>query len=978
MTLLNTWLNNSTNTPPIQTPIGIQIGSSLACLPIIVLTLYLIIQPLVSIWRRIKKQTTGIEVNKSDIDSQSIGALIAQKYIHDTDTETIETPNPTSVEFEDIFTQLMEDALNKENRQLIIALDNLDRVSANDAKAILSALQTFLQRSEHHPPEWFKKLYILIPYDKQGLQRLWENGSSDSVASAFIDKTFQLRFEVPPLLLSDWHSYLMSLLIKALPDYDSGEFHATYRVFAVEGARSKMLFTPRELKILVNQIGAINRQWKNTYPLPQVAYYVFLRRRGVDVPNKLLEHGFPPDDLITLLGDSVEDNLSALAYNTSVEHARQILLQPLIVTALSERNIKEIRRLQQMTGFWNIVQNIPFRHWLDGEETKLAYTAYCIEQLEIGNSEKPLVEVVIKSLQQACSNVTQWDDFTIDTAEGLVSLLRLTSDINLAEQIIKRLPPLERIRESEEEVKALRWVAALVYLLNNVKIMGYEEIYETGITVEATPAGYIYICNALYQQDKTREFWLYVKPSKEYAVISTEIINIIAQNSLTDIHVHAIKVMKVSNVINNWNAIGTQLADNLRIVDQKPPDRIRALLTAIWELHDDTNIDARINNLATQGHLLHHLHFAKTDPVAVAWCIYLFLRSVPDASPPNHVGNSTNGFNFLNAHILTTPDNHNEEVEEFITIIQQVQDYELLFTVLDQAKSSKAFILKCLKKLLTTPNILDVFTVEVILARWQFLLEEFTEDQIRNLFSLLIKKTQIIDNICVGEFDQSRIKLYSLITINGGAENPKFQQWCQEGLGAVTTQLWVSQLKSVGAKVHLLLDLLENGVSIKLGTNYQEALAEHGKSLVTDNRVTVNIPTERWNILLEPLAEETRNLLRSRLIMFAGQAEGKIRPEFFRIYGKEISHRKTLDEENNIVLQLFIPVVKLQNEKGLEWVANILTEYPDILNDKIPTHVDGFKTYVKEAVDSTEKEQLNEVMILIANHIGVDIPENRE
>ena len=55
-------------------------------------------------------------------------------------TLVTQTPDPTSVEFESIFRDLLDEALEPENRKLLIVVDNLDRVEPSDALSIWSTL----------------------------------------------------------------------------------------------------------------------------------------------------------------------------------------------------------------------------------------------------------------------------------------------------------------------------------------------------------------------------------------------------------------------------------------------------------------------------------------------------------------------------------------------------------------------------------------------------------------------------------------------------------------------------------------------------------------------------------------------------------------------------------------------------------------------------------------------------------------------
>jgi hypothetical protein len=248
---------------------------------------------------------------------------------------TIENPDRTSVEFERDFKDLLGDILLK-NRRLVLVLDNLDRVAPGDALAILSTLQTFLQTSEGTELQELDGLWIVIPYDPSGLKRLWGGQRGDgqgagskeeemniqSVAESMLDKRFQACFRVAPLVLSDWRSYFFKLLEVAFPEHTQSDYHSVYSVYHLaRWAGREASPTPRDLKIVVNQIGAIHRQWgEGEFPLHHIAYYAILLRQGRNVAQDLNGGRIPESNVASLLG-GCRDNLAAMWFNVPVDLA---------------------------------------------------------------------------------------------------------------------------------------------------------------------------------------------------------------------------------------------------------------------------------------------------------------------------------------------------------------------------------------------------------------------------------------------------------------------------------------------------------------------------------------------------------------------------------------------------------------------------------------------------------------------------------
>ncbi len=148
-------------------------------------------------------------------------------------------------------------------------------------------LQTFLQYSEHERPSWFRRLWVLVPFDRDGILRLWGDGAAGDrdggVAESFLDKTFQIRFRIPPPAISNWRSYLSAALASALPDHSEEDFHDVYRAFALRKGMEAAKPKPRDLKLFVNEVGAVHRQWQHAegLTLSDLACFVLLQRDGV-------------------------------------------------------------------------------------------------------------------------------------------------------------------------------------------------------------------------------------------------------------------------------------------------------------------------------------------------------------------------------------------------------------------------------------------------------------------------------------------------------------------------------------------------------------------------------------------------------------------------------------------------------------------------------------------------------------------------
>jgi hypothetical protein len=292
----------------------------------------------------------------------------------DTDTTTtgIERGDPTSVEFEQLFSNALDASLT-DSRRLLLVLDNIDRVEASDAKKVLATMQTFTSTASPKR-SWSECVWTLIPYDPTGLDRLWDTSSVDTeesagdpksltspTSAAFIDKVFQIRFETPPLVLSDWRAYLVRLLKEGMPG--ECDFAPVTRLRALyPGAEPRGLVateeaTPRHLKQFVNQIGG-GRRLRSDISLVHLAYYALLRHDRVDVARGLIDGSLPHPGLKHLLGASIDEDLAAIHFGTTQALAQQLLLGGALEQALAAGDSDEVSKLKDRSGFADALDSL--------------------------------------------------------------------------------------------------------------------------------------------------------------------------------------------------------------------------------------------------------------------------------------------------------------------------------------------------------------------------------------------------------------------------------------------------------------------------------------------------------------------------------------------------------------------------------------------------------------------------------------------
>lgn len=284
--------------------------------------------------------------------------VLVKKSEQEEETKTIRTPDPTTIEFQHIFQKIVKKTISGSSRQLIVVVDNLDRLPPEQALQTWATMRTFFENGTR-TGEWEKKFWLLVPINFEALEGLFgkeekETSSdeekkatsddeekratsdnetpSDSANSdegrgmssndhdtvqAFADKTFHTVFHVSPPVLSDWEKFMKDQLRKAFPEkMENGEtvsrdYHAVYRVYRTAGVRKNQIPTPHDIKVFINRLSALYRQWGDEMDLKTLAAFE-LKRNLISPNGHEITEG-------TLLSDRLKGELEPSEWQKSLQ-----------------------------------------------------------------------------------------------------------------------------------------------------------------------------------------------------------------------------------------------------------------------------------------------------------------------------------------------------------------------------------------------------------------------------------------------------------------------------------------------------------------------------------------------------------------------------------------------------------------------------------------------------------------------------------
>lgn len=933
-----------------------------------------------------------LELDKSE-DPWSI---FVQKFTTNVTTKTLQMPNPTSVEFEYYFNLLLEDALTDINHVMVITLDNLDRISPAEALSILSTLQTFFQNNGEMK-EYFMRLWVVIPYDPEGLRKIWSknNPSNDQIAKSMFEKRFQVRFQVPPLVLSNWQEYFKSSLEAAFPNHNHQEFNLCSRIYSQINVNGKYHPTPRDIITFINQMGAIHRQWESDLiPLAHIAYYVHLMKKHeniIKIGEAIIDGDVFENGIEKLLGLDVIDHLVAMMYCTDVSIAQQFLLKQPIWIALVENYVEQLNKLYSNypEGFWAVLETNVLNDLLDIDPERLANVLDCIESSGILiNAPEDLRNYIINSLQSACKNISTLPLLNEKISEGLIGALRLQPSDNLAGHIFGLLSNISNVYEAPSENLATGvietaeqvstdLVKGLIYILNYLRNNNFQSTsFQGKIYLNIDAIYLIEIYSALFKYNPEGEYWNVIAYTITEDDIKQHLSNLVNSSLYLHNHHGSLKVISQLNKGFTWNDVSQGMQRRLSETNIKNPGLFYEALWIMMET-DATTIEVLNNLTINQGYTLNNYYNSDQakDFNSMAWCFYTILNTFPSLSynPPN-IYNSINGLASLRT-FLESPEKYHEVIQELIKIlvvyVNNTAWFELLYKFQESHKLMKEIII--LSEIGMSFN--QLYSPIMIINNWNQIISILeTQENIDNFIKVAIKVLELEHNITTEGFNPELGSLYSSMVRSELIKNKTFFRWIFEGLHAIEYNEWLKELVSEDNCAELLIDLLENNKNPKLKLFFKDALVHHAKEVLLGEVEPVYL-LKVWHKLPEALTPSFRISFKKNLLDILNNTQ-EIHPIFFTMYGVEISDPEVLIDDPQIVRKVFSnQFIAKRMVEGIRWLCSFISNEPDFFNEysrleDVEEMKERIITELKREISDDASEPLMRLSELLRINVG--------
>jgi hypothetical protein len=474
------------------------VGYWLLTTPLLVITLaFLTSRPTWKFWK------TDFWTGSTDNQAASgFAAALVSKIPDTVFITTRKDPEPTSIEFHSAFSKLIRECYSR-NIEIIIVIDNLDRVDEHEAMSMWSIMRGFFSPPGADSDANSASARLILPFDTASLVRLYAKDgvideSSKNKSQAFIEKTFDVVFQLGPPIGSDWQSYMGECLDKSLGSI-SNEYrkHIAALVYQSKFDQSGtgLGVTPRKLNAYVNRIAAVFLQWEEKIHFSAVCYYAAASLPGHFDISEVVS---PKSYMSPLMGELSPDwrsDVAALHYGVESEKAFQILLGPEIDLVLKGTSPPaRFEELCKISGF-----NSAFRTFLElkmGANSTSADPAYILNAAYYAsNLSSPglYYDNIASLISTACYKAAAWTAMPLNVRKGFEVIWNRDPEAGRA--LIKSLTTIDEnspLAAPAQWIRALRQMSALGLpqdYMKSVLVPGDTQFYTSVIVENAKFSG---------------------------------------------------------------------------------------------------------------------------------------------------------------------------------------------------------------------------------------------------------------------------------------------------------------------------------------------------------------------------------------------------------------------------------------------------------------------------------------------------------
>jgi hypothetical protein len=880
--------------------------------------------------------------------------IIQSNTTDDVTQQVSEDEERSSIEFENYFNQIAKLLFEKKPaHRLVMVFDNLDRIETADSLKIWSTLQTFLQQRNNlnNKKTWFDKIWVIVPYDPEGLRSLWDKNESTFKSKSFFDKCFQLKFDVPKSILTGWEKFAKEKIDYAFNDWDDNEKEIVLNILKLTRKDLADTPTPREIKNYINQIGLL-KTYNHIMPTESIAYYVSQRTfnfYSVDtIRKRLFDDQLIEQNHLSLLSPSIKKDISGIVFGVSSEKGQQLLLEPDIKKALNEGNSDRLKDLQKkhQEGFW-CVFNYHLRATSISFEELLHYAKSIHEGIWGENkSELLMFKHIAISVEQATNNIV-WP------SKGKLEFYKHLSDIldnqNTCDSIYKKLT--DEFEKTISAKDAPDMSPDLFILQELVQILKITKVFELDLL---TYHKLLPLAIASFKTNIPAWKWILPKQPLAHEISNNIKPNIAIINGIKETIIY----LNNAKASEDWAVLVDSCNKYISKYNNGPGFSVEVFEILFELAFNNENYNKEINNIVRmpQFYNLAWDFRQKIMPQLSLLCGKYVGKELNTLSP--QLGNSVIFNNELKKYWNT----HNQDnAKKTFDLIKKYNKWSFLWELAIDLKNKLVadIILLALKE-----NEIALFEIDSGLQRIKIAsdLLDNNSEQVNLLVQSLIKNSSIENdiiedaNLSVAEFAKE------LCLIVEYSNNEEFISGLTKKVKYTPETIWKNAFKEDNYLIALAIEIKEKNHDFGLDNDYAMALLDFVMENMESSSNLTKWQKESWHSFVGLMNDAFQEQYKTELTDLFMRKYTTISDDFIFL-NREYFNSPTISGDIVVVQQFFKNALESENFIRLEWINNSILSSDNLKKFKTKEH---FPEVIKKPlIDLLNKQEKTENIKLI-------------
>ncbi|HCN99447.1 MAG TPA: hypothetical protein DIT31_03905, partial [Methylophaga sp.] len=346
----------------------------------------------------------------------------------ETITQAITEEDPSTIQFENAFRNIVNKIQFNSNNRVIIVLDNVDRLPVKDIPEVWSSIRSLLKRDEATDDYPDSFVTVIIPYDRKYVLKAFNLDPQDDQAGFMsedvIRKTFKRVFYVSPTVPSDWKSFFKSKLSESISyGFSIETVYRLEKILEYHFQELKKQPTPRQIINHINELAVLWQAWGDIIDIHSLSIFTCIRSKLSNDPNLLKTQIICPRIENLIPNIDWRRDIASLIFNVDRDHAYQALLSQDLSRLLPAENSDELKMLTTIKGFTSVVVDLvqsEADEWSAEDPHLISNVVSNVMTLELEQHE---LDVIFLRLASTLPTLADMDnDVILSNYSGLMAL----------------------------------------------------------------------------------------------------------------------------------------------------------------------------------------------------------------------------------------------------------------------------------------------------------------------------------------------------------------------------------------------------------------------------------------------------------------------------------------------------------------------------------------------------------------------------